>query len=206
MEHVEIVPKSLGCFPHKSLSKLRINSFRSSKSSSSNLSSPTSPKSPNITTPQLFSPKRKTSSTSSSTREDVLQQVFGRFDGDNDGKISAVELRSYFGSIGEYMSHEEAQLVIADNDTDGDNLIDFQDFVRLMRTKDEGDEEDLKAAFGAFELERGSGRITPKSLQRVLSRLGDSKTYDDCVTMIESFDRDGNGELDFHEFHQMMMA
>jgi hypothetical protein len=27
----------------------------------------------------------------------------------NDGETSAVELREYFGSIGEYMSHEEAQ-------------------------------------------------------------------------------------------------
>lgn len=208
MEPIEIVPKSFGCFSHKGL-KLSLNSFRSSKSSSSNLSSPSprSPKSPNITT--QFAPKTSVH-TSTSTREDVLYQVFRRFDGNNDGKISALELRSYFASIGEYMSHEEAQVVIDDNDTDGDNLIDFQDFMRLMRRKGEGEGEgedkDLKAAFETFEIEKGCGRITPKSLQRVLSRLGDSKSYDECVTMIQVFDRDGNGELDFHEFHQMMMS
>ena len=41
--------------------------------------------------------------------EDELRQVFYRFDANDDGKISALELRSYFGSFGEYMSHEQAK-------------------------------------------------------------------------------------------------
>ncbi|KAA8547304.1 hypothetical protein F0562_003832 [Nyssa sinensis] len=168
--------------------KLSGSQPRSRSKSSSNLSSPRSPLSP--VTPKIIS------------REDEFREVFRRFDGDNDGKISAVELRAYFASIGEYMSHEEAQGVIDDLDMDGDNLINFQDFLRLM--KQEGQDEDLKAAFEMFEFEKGSGRITPRSLQRVLSRLGDSKSYDECVAMIQVYDTDGNGALDFHEFHQMM--
>lgn len=115
-----------------------------------------------------------------------------------------MELRAYFSSIGEYMSYEEAQGVIEDLDTDGDNLIDFGDFMRMMTR--EGEHEDLKAAFEMFEFQKGSGRITAKSLQRVLSRLGDMKSHDECVAMIQEFDTDGNGELDFYEFNQMMMA
>jgi calcium-binding protein CML len=38
----------------------------------------------------------------------------------------------------------------------------------------------------------------------MLHRLGDAKSYDDCVAMIHVFDIDGNGVLDFHEFNQMM--
>lgn len=155
MEPIEIVPKSFGCFSHKGL-KFSLNSFRSSKSSSSNLSSPSprSPKSPNITT-QIFAPKTSVHASTGTTDQDVFYQVFRRFDGNNDGKISALELRSYFATIGEYMSHEEAQGVIDDSDTDGDNLIDFQDFMRLMRRKGEGEGEDLKAAFETFEMEKG---------------------------------------------------
>lgn len=138
--------------------------------------------------------------------QDELREVFRRFDGDGDGMISAIELRSYFASIGEYMSHEDAQIVIDDVDTDGDNLIDFGDFVKLMKREGRDDDEDLKAAFGIFEVEKGSGRINPKSLQRVLGRLGDSRTYDECAAMIQAFDVDGSGELDFHEFQQMMAA
>ncbi|PPD80519.1 hypothetical protein GOBAR_DD22549 [Gossypium barbadense] len=99
-----------------------------------------------------------------------MKQVFRYFDGDDDGKISALELRAYFGSIGEYMSHEDAQM----------------------------------KAFEMFELEKGSGCITPKGLQKMLNRLGDAKSYDECVAMIQVYDIDGNGVLDFHEFHQMM--
>ncbi|KAL6993638.1 hypothetical protein U1Q18_011750 [Sarracenia purpurea var. burkii] len=140
------------------------------------------------------------------SREDELREVFRRFDGNKDGKISAAELRAYFASVGEYMSHEEAQGVIEDLDTDGDNLIDFGDFLRFMKMEGAGEEEedDVKAAFEVFEFEKGSGRITPKSLQRVLSRLGDVKSHDECAAMIQVFDTDGDGELDFHEFNRMM--
>lgn len=131
--------------------------------------------------------------------------MFRRFDGNGDGKISANELRSYFGSIGEKLTHQEAEVVIHDLDSDGDDLLDVGDFMKLMkREEDGGEEEDLKKAFEMFEWEKGSGCITPKGLQRMLHRLGDDKSYDDCVSMINAFDVDRNGVLDFNEFLQMM--
>lgn len=165
-----------------------------SKSSNSSQSSPRTPKS------------SKNISRRNSSREDEFREVFRHFDTDNDGKISAFELRAYFGSIGEHMSHEDAQEIVDELDTDGDNFINFEDFKKLLMQKEGSSEEDesIKSAFEMYELEKGCGRITPKSLQRVLSRLGDSKSYDECVTMIQVYDIDGNGELDYHEFRQMM--
>jgi len=196
MMEAPIVPKSFGCMPQKGVKLSSSSSSPRLRKSSSSLSSPRS----SANTPPI-TPK-------CTTWEEELREVFRRFDFDNDGKISAIELRAYFGSIGEYMSHEEAQAVIEDLDTDGDNSIDFQDFVRLMKREGGGrggrGRDDLKAAFEMFEFEKGSGHITPRSLQRVLSRLGDTKSYDECVAMIDVFDTDGNGELDFHEFSQMM--
>lgn len=164
-----------------------------SKSSSSNLSTPSSPTS-TLPAPNL---KRATST----NRDNELQEVFRRFDTDGDGKISALELRAYFASVGEYMSHEEAQSVIGELDTDGDCLIDFGDFLKLMKM--DGD-DDLRRAFEMFEDEKGSGSITPKGLQMMLRRLGDAKSYEECEDMIRVYDIDGNGVLDFQEFHQMM--
>ncbi|KAH7520085.1 probable calcium-binding protein CML41 [Ziziphus jujuba] len=189
METVNIdhkVSKSSKWFANKSL-KLSFNGHRRQSKSSSTVSSPSSPISPRA----------------NSNREDdhQLREVFRHFDGNGDGKISALELRSYFGSVGEYMSHEEAEEVIKELDADGDSLIDFQDFLKLMK-KDSAGNQDLKEAFEMFELEKGC--ITPKSLQRMLSRLGDTKSYDECVAMIQVFDTDGNGVVDFNEFHQMM--
>ncbi|CAA3026756.1 probable calcium-binding CML41 [Olea europaea subsp. europaea] len=193
MEPIKI-SRSFRSFSPKKLTLSLLQSI--SKSKSKSLSSPRTPKSP-ITTPRR-------NSSSNNSREEEYKEVFRRFDGDNDGKISAHELRSYFESVGEYMSHEDAEIVINNLDTDKDNFLDFQDFMKLMEK--EGEEEDLKRAFEIFELEKGSGRITPRSLQRVLSRLGDSKSYDECVAMIQVYDMDGNGELDYQEFQQMMMA
>ncbi|KAF8411395.1 hypothetical protein HHK36_003944 [Tetracentron sinense] len=136
------------------------------------------------------------------TREDELRQVLKHLDSDGDGKISTEELKAYFASVGEDMSHDEAQGLISDLDRDGDNLLDFEDFVRLMERDEE--DEDLRRAFEMYEVEKGSGFITPKGLQRMLNRLGDPKSHEECVAMIKVFDLDGNGVLDFHEFHQMM--
>ncbi|EEF29106.1 probable calcium-binding protein CML41 [Ricinus communis] len=185
-------------FSNKGL-RLSLNRGRSKSSSSSTLScSPPSPMSP-------CTPKNNTLKV-----EDELKEVFRHFDTDGDEKVSALELRSFFGSVGEFMSHEEAESVINDLDSDGDKLLDFNDFLKLMKREgnsnpnDQDHEDDLKKAFEMFEMEKGSGCITPKGLQRMLHRLGDSKSYDECVAMIHVFDIDGNGVLDFHEFYQMM--
>ncbi|KAK6924307.1 EF-hand domain [Dillenia turbinata] len=183
----EKVQSPLKWFSNKSL-RLSINR-RKSKSGSA-LSSPNSPLSPAI-------PR------DASAREDELREVFRHFDSDGDGKISALELRYYFGSIGEYMSHEQAQGVINDLDSDGDSMLDFKDFMRLMKREDGDEDDDLKRAYEMFELEKG-GCITPKGLQRMLNRLGDARSFEECKAMIQVYDKDGNGVLDFNEFHQMM--
>ncbi|KAK7359949.1 hypothetical protein VNO77_01918 [Canavalia gladiata] len=179
-------------FSNKSL---RLNLHRrGSRSSNSSSSSPRSPMS-TCTTPK---------NNNNNGLENGFVEVFRHFDCDGDGKISAYELRSYFGSIGEHMSHEEAEGVIHDLDSDGDNMLDFNDFSKLM--KREGGDDDLRKAFEMFVWEKeGCGCITPMGLQRMLHRLGDDKSYDECVAMIDAFDIDHNGVLDFNEFHQMMV-
>ncbi|XP_010426619.1 PREDICTED: probable calcium-binding protein CML41 [Camelina sativa] len=167
------------------------------------------------------SPKSNSSSTLSSPRSNTddnnntksphsldkeLRRVFSHFDSNGDGKISAFELRDYFGSVGEYISHEVAQEAINEVDTDADGSLGFEDFVGLMTRRDlDGDGGgELKTAFEMFEVEKGSGCITPKGLQKMLVKLGESRTYGECEAMIKFYDIDGNGVLDFHEFRQMM--
>ncbi|KAL2905644.1 putative calcium-binding protein CML41 [Bienertia sinuspersici] len=175
---------------HKKKSKAKATT--SSCNANNNASSSTSSGSPR----SPFTPKGR-------TREEELKDVFRHFDLDNDGKISALELRRYFNSIGEILSQEEAQEVIDELDSDKDGMLEFQDFVKLMdNTKD----EDLKKVFEMFEHEKGSGRITPRGLQRAFNRLGDSKSFKECKAMIQVYDADGDGELDFNEFHQMMVV
>ncbi|KAJ4964081.1 hypothetical protein NE237_024020 [Protea cynaroides] len=137
-------------------------------------------------------------------KKDELQEIFRHFDADGNGKISGSELRSYLASIGEFMSPEEAQGV--NNDLDaagGDNLmLDFDEFVKLMER--EGGDDDLKRAFEMFVVEKGSGSITPEGLQRMFSTLGYKISNEECKSIIQAFDQDGDGVLGFPEFQQMM--
>ncbi|GKV07952.1 hypothetical protein SLEP1_g19648 [Rubroshorea leprosula] len=71
-----------------------------------------------------------------------------------------------------------------------------------------GEEEervkDLREAFKMYEMD-GGGCITPKSLKRMLSRLGESRSLDECKVMIAQFDLNGDGVLNFDEFRAMML-
>ncbi|RDY13437.1 putative calcium-binding protein CML19, partial [Mucuna pruriens] len=126
--------------------------------------------------------------------------VFNHFDENGDGKISPSELRQCVEAIGGELSLEEAEAVAKLLDSDRDGLVGLDDFVRFV---EEGEEEekvkDLREAFKMYEME-GCGCITPKSLKRMLGRLGECKNIDECQAMIARFDLDGDGVLSFDEF------
>ncbi|KAK7352363.1 hypothetical protein VNO80_17783 [Phaseolus coccineus] len=158
---------------------------------------PTRPK-PLPATPPLIGP-------SGPKDDNGLKDVFDHLDFDRDGKISSSELMDYFASVGESVSHKVAETVINEFDSDGDELLDFGDFEKLMKQEETEEVEDvLRSAFEMFEVEKGCGCITPKGLQQMLRQLGDVKSHAECAAMIRPFDLDGNGFLDFHEFQQMM--
>ena len=136
-----------------------------------------------------------------------LEHVFHYFDEDGDGKISALELRHRLGLMGEELLLNEAEIAVQSLDSDGDGLLGLEDLVHLMEGG-EGEEEkikDLREDFGMYIDVEGSGFITPKSLKRMLSRLGESKSVDECKVMINTFDLNGDGVLSFDEFRVMMV-
>nr|KYP32675.1 Putative calcium-binding protein CML19 [Cajanus cajan] len=132
-------------------------------------------------------------------------RVFNHFDENGDGKISPSELRQCVEAVGGELSLEEAEAVVELLDSDKDGLVGLDDFVRFA---EEGEEEekvkDLREAFKMYEME-GCGCITPKSLKRMLGRLGECKSIDECKVMIARFDLDGDGVLSFDEFRVMML-
>ncbi|KAL6614442.1 hypothetical protein ACP70R_036712 [Stipagrostis hirtigluma subsp. patula] len=134
-----------------------------------------------------------------------LREIFRHIDRDMDGRISGRELRELFASMGDGGLALGQGLDDA-GEGDQDLTLGFDDFVRIVESKggEEEQREDLRRAFEAFEAVKGSGRITPRGLQRVLSQLGDEPSVAECEAMIRAYDDDGDGELDFHDFHRMM--
>ena len=138
----------------------------------------------------------------------VYESIFKRFDEDGDGKLSPSELQRCVGTIGEELLLEEAREVVESMDSDGDGFLGFEELMGWME-KETGDDqerkmEDSREAFRMYEMD-GSGCITPKSLKRMLSRLGASRSVEDCCVMIGQFDVNGDGVLCFDEFKLMML-
>ncbi|CAM0885037.1 unnamed protein product [Alopecurus aequalis] len=141
-----------------------------------------------------------------------FSSLFASFDKDADGKISAAELRLCMkAALGEDVSAEDAEALIASADMDGDRLLDEEEFLMLVDTKTEEDVDDvdrcrsLREAFGMYEV-KGEGCITPASLMLMLARLGSHQGIDECEAIIRRFDLNGDGVVCFDEFKVMMDA
>ncbi|KAL2320995.1 hypothetical protein Fmac_029964 [Flemingia macrophylla] len=61
-----------------------------------------------------------------------LKEAFKVFDRDQDGYISASELRLVMVNFGEKMTDEEAEQMVREADLDGDGLVNFEEFNRIM--------------------------------------------------------------------------
>ncbi|KAK3163045.1 hypothetical protein QOZ80_1BG0096880 [Eleusine coracana subsp. coracana] len=142
-----------------------------------------------------------------------FSRAFSSFDRDNDGKISATELRLCIkATLGEEVSPEDAATLVASVDTNGDGLLSEEEFLQLLdmeRDDDTNQDEEeercrgLKEAFRMYEM-KGQGCITSLSLKRMLSKLGEHQDVGECQAMICRFDLDGDGVLSFEEFKTMM--
>ncbi|XP_078443991.1 putative calcium-binding protein CML31 [Wolffia australiana] len=137
--------------------------------------------------------------------DNLLERLFRRVDDNGDGKISPAEVRDCLRAVGEEMTEEEAAAMVELADTDGDGFLSLEDFERLLGEEKEEEEERrrLKEAFEMY-VEAEAGCITPRSLRRTLSLLGEVKTIEDCRVMIRRFDLNGDGVLSFDEFDAMM--
>lgn len=134
-----------------------------------------------------------------------FDRVFRFFDENGDGKISPVELQSCMRMIGEDLPIEDVAALVESMDSDGDGLLGFDDFIKLVGPKEEEEKgASLREAFQVYKMD-GHECITPTSLKRALGKLGESKTIEECTAMIRQFDTNGDGVVSFDEFKIMML-
>jgi len=67
------------------------------------------------------------------TPEVALESAFSLFDDQGTGKISRKDLRRVCRELGEALSDDELQAMIDEFDTDGDGLIDIEDFKSVLQ-------------------------------------------------------------------------
>ncbi|KAH9738635.1 calmodulin-7 [Citrus sinensis] len=64
-----------------------------------------------------------------------LKEAFRVFDKDQNGFISAAELRHVMTNLGEKLTDEEVDEMIREADVDGDGQINYEEFVKVMMAK-----------------------------------------------------------------------
>ncbi|EFC50789.1 flagellar calmodulin [Naegleria gruberi] len=67
--------------------------------------------------------------------EEEIKEAFKVFDKDGNGFISAQELRHVMCNLGEKLTDEEVDEMIREADIDGDNQINYTEFVKMMMQK-----------------------------------------------------------------------
>jgi len=69
------------------------------------------------------------------TEEEMIKEAFQKFDVNKTGIISADELRQVMASIGEKLTNKELEDMIREADSNGDGFIDYQEFVKIIKSK-----------------------------------------------------------------------
>ena len=135
--------------------------------------------------------------------EQAIRDSFAMYDKDGNGSISLGELREVLRNLGEKVTNDDINQIIQIADTDGDGEIDYKEFVDLikgvMKNKGAQGDQDLRRAFAIFDQD-GNGSISASELKIVLDRIGIVMTDFEIANTIREADTDGNGEVDYNEF------
>tara|TARA_B100001142_G_scaffold297824_1_gene320473 strand:+ start:26 stop:367 length:342 start_codon:yes stop_codon:yes gene_type:complete len=67
--------------------------------------------------------------------EEEIVEAFKVFDKDGNGYISHAELRHVMTNLGEKLTDEEVEDMVGEADVDKDNMISYEEFVKMMMSK-----------------------------------------------------------------------
>ena len=132
-------------------------------------------------------------------------------------------------SLGQNPTEAELQDMINEVDADGNGTIDFPEFLTMMARKMKDTDrcvidrifyalqhaanccpgvysaEEIKEAFKVFDKD-GNGFISAAELRHIMTNLGEKLTDEEVDEMIREADVDGDGQINYDEFVDMMMA
>lgn len=136
-----------------------------------------------------------------------FRQAFDIMDRNGDGVITVDDLAAVMRAIGQSPTANELQDMIREVDADGNDTIDFTEFLALMsRQMRQSDiEDELREAFRVFDRD-SDGFITPQELRSLLISLGLDSSAEVVRRMINEADKNRDGKIDFAEFRALALG
>lgn len=141
-----------------------------------------------------------------------LREAFSRFDLDKNGTISRDELASVMTDFGNRITLEEADLILANVDRDGNGVIDFQEFLVLMAENEQRKKElqadpdaEIKQMFQQIDV-NGDGFISEKELKQMMKTFNEKAKKKDVKKMMKFADTNKDGKISFSEFKLMVQG
>lgn len=137
-----------------------------------------------------------------------LRGAFTLFDLDGGGDIDASELGTVMRSLGANPSDAEVKAMIAAVDANGNDSIEFPEFVELMARKLHVTdcEEELKEAFQVFD-DQSRGYIGPGELRLIVASLTEGAlSGEECdeIVQIACYEDGCDGRVRFDRFAALM--
>ncbi|KAK2555050.1 Calmodulin [Acropora cervicornis] len=113
------------------------------------------------------------------------KDAFSLFDRDNNGIITTRELSAIMRSLGFNPTEEELQTMINNVDYDGNGVIDFPEFVKLMEDQKKPDEReaDMMLAFRIFDADN-KGYIESAELRYIILNMDNKIPQDELDELI----------------------
>lgn len=133
-------------------------------------------------------------------RRDV-REIFDNFDENKDDRLSWNEIVQLLQSLGRNPTSAEIKKYMG-ADTNGDNLIDFEEFWTIFRrqpTKEETEMELMEALKSVAD----EGGLDRERLKAIIV-ADPNNTEEEVDRVLEEFDTDKNGKLDAEEFARFL--
>jgi calcium-dependent protein kinase len=136
--------------------------------------------------------------------KDELLKTFKALDLDHDGELTHDELMiGYSKLMGEEEAKREVDRIFKTIDVNGTNAIDFTEFLlATVNHKKLLSHERMTQVFQMFDKD-GSGTISRDEIKEFFS-MSDETNEGFVMELIEEVDKNGDGEISFPEFKDMM--
>merc|ERR1711907_90065 len=115
-----------------------------------------------------------------------VKEAFDLFDGDGSGNIDKKELFVAIQALGFEPSVDEIDKMCKDIDADGNDTIEFNEFVDMMSGKMAGKDpiEEMKKAFLLFD-EAKQGKISFKEVKKVAGEIGETMSDAELQELVD---------------------